>query len=87
MMDQACSGLQGSLEGWKFKIVETKDGSFKLMGIGPDLAGLTNFGNRTIYLSDRYWMDERIVRHEMLHVLLKKPGHPQVPFVVPCDVL
>jgi hypothetical protein len=31
-------------------------------------------------------MDEMVVRHEMLHDLLGRPGHPDPPFGVGCPL-
>jgi hypothetical protein len=37
-----------------------------------------------IVLAGQYQMHEMVVRHEMLHALLREPGHPEVYFTERC---
>ena len=47
--------------------------------LGEDgCAGLAHMHDREIYLAAWFQMDERIVKHEMLHLLLPEPDHPPV---------
>jgi hypothetical protein len=40
----------------------------------------------TIYLAEDWTTNEMVVRHEMLHDLLDRAGHPDPPFGNPCPL-
>lgn len=35
----------------------------------------------TVILQPGYETDEEVIAHEMLHILIGRPGHPVIPFV------
>ena len=47
--------------------------------LGEDgCAGLAHMHDHEIYVAAWFQMDERIVKHEMLHLLLPEPNHPPI---------
>jgi hypothetical protein len=42
--------------------------------------------NHHIYIASAYQRNELVVRHEMLHDLLGRPGHPNPPFGQGCPL-
>jgi hypothetical protein len=42
--------------------------------------------NHTIYISAAWIDNEMVVRHEMLHDLINRPGHPNPPFGQGCPL-
>ncbi len=78
---EACSGLTGDFGRVRWSVV-----------VGPSFpcasgrcAGHWEPGHR-IYLAEGWAMNEMVVRHEMLHDLLDRSGHPEVPFGTPCTL-
>lgn len=80
-MTQACSGLTGSLGGvtW-FKTDQTLRDPHS----GESIAGYWNSDNNSIVLTAVVVLDGGSVRHEMLHALLRKSGHPRNQFLGGC---
>ena len=82
---EACSGLSGDFSTIKFYVVpgvetfSTKDGA-KAGEWTSD--GVTN----RIVLAGNYQNFEMVVRHELLHSLLRKEGHPAEYFVDRCHL-
>lgn len=82
---EACSGLSGDFSTIKFYVVpgvetfSTKDGS-KVGEWTSD--GATN----RIVIAGNYQNHEMVVRHELLHSLLRKEGHPAEYFVDRCHL-
>jgi len=87
-MTQACSGLTGSLGGvtW-YKTSEVLDDA----RTGDLVLGYWSPARNTIVLTTASVLDGGTVRHEMLHALLAKSGHPRDQFLgkcagtVPCE--
>jgi hypothetical protein len=78
---QACSGLTGNFERVRWSVVEGP--SFPCSS--GECAGHWN-SNHQIFLAGDWMMDEMVVRHEMLHDLIGRPGHPDPPFGVGCPL-
>jgi hypothetical protein len=80
-MTQACSGLTGSLGAvtW-FKTTQALRDS----RTGEPAGGYWNSFTNRIVLTTAAVLDGRSVRHEMLHSLLRKGGHPRNQFLGKC---
>jgi hypothetical protein len=79
---EACSGLHGDFAAVDWYVVP---------GTQFDCPTGTCVGrwesNGRIYLAAGAVMDEQVVRHEMLHALIGRPGHPDPPFGKGCGLL
>ena len=84
--DEACSGLRGDFQNLDWYVVPAdSDGGFWCAD-GPDNTCAGEWvGPHAIYLAgpnrmypQGYAADEWTVRHEMLHDLVGRPGHPSV---------
>jgi hypothetical protein len=78
---EACSGRTGNFDRIRWSVVE----GFSFPCASGQCAGHWTT-NHHIFLADDWSMDEMVVRHEMLHDLLGKPGHPDPPFGVGCPL-
>ena len=78
---QACSAIRGRFEELRFYVVPGE--SFACPS--GRCVGRWEPGNQ-IYLADRWIGHELVVRHEMLHALLGKAGHPDPPFGQGCPL-
>jgi hypothetical protein len=80
-MTQACSGLTGSLGSvtWYQTSQEVTD-----THTGDVLAGYWVPGSNQIVLNSLVMLDGGTVRHEMLHALRQKGGHPRDQFLGKC---
>ena len=78
---EACSGLSGDFDRVEWSMVAGH--SFPCAS--GTCAGHWEPGHR-IYLAQDYTMSEMVVRHEMLHDLLDRAGHPDPPFGDPCPL-
>ncbi|MFL5558932.1 MAG: hypothetical protein ACJ794_09920 [Gemmatimonadaceae bacterium] len=80
-MTQACSALTGSLAGVTWyqtsKIVYDTES-------GDVIAGYWLAASNRIVLTSSVMLDGGIVRHEMLHALIRKGGHPRGQFLGNC---
>lgn len=78
---EACSGLSGDFDRVRWQVVA---------GHSFDCPSGQCVGhwesNHEIYLSEDWAMNEMVVRHEMLHDLLGRPGHPTPPFGHGCPL-
>ena len=82
---RSCSGLEGDLSTVQFYVIpgvqtfSTKDG---------EKVGLWSREGRTdrIVIAGNYENHEMVVRHEMLHALLQREGHPSGYFVDRCHL-
>ena len=78
---EACSGLSGDFDRVKWSVIP---------GYGFDCASGTCAGHwepdHHIYLASDWTDNEMVVRHEMLHDLLNRAGHPDPPFGDPCPL-
>jgi hypothetical protein len=75
---EKCSGLvspAAQFEDVEFFVVEPDDSSgFYVLAQGP-FVGWSDIWNDNVYLDRRHAMDRGVVKHEMLHQLIGKPGH------------
>ena len=80
-MTQTCSGLSGSLSAvtW-YKTDEVVHDTHS----GDVIAGFWVPGSNQIVLNSNVMLDGSIVRHEMLHALRQKGGHPRDQFLGKC---
>ena len=80
---EACSGRTGDLSTVQFYVVpgvetfETRDGPQVGVWIGEG-------GSHRIVIAGNYQGHEMVVRHELLHTLLRQTGHPEEYFVSRC---
>jgi hypothetical protein len=82
---EACSGRTGDLDAVQFYVVpgvetfETRDGPQVGVWIGEG-------GSHRIVIAGNYQAHEMVVRHELLHTLLRQTGHPEEYFVTRCGL-
>ena len=80
---EACSGRTGDLAAVQFYVVpgvetfETRDGPQVGVWIGEG-------ASHRIVIAGNYQGHEMVVRHELLHTLLRQTGHPEEYFVSRC---
>jgi hypothetical protein len=78
---EACSGRTGNFDRLRWSIVEGP--SFPCSS-GQCAGHWTT--NHHIFLASKWADNEMVVRHEMLHDLLGRPGHPDPPFGIGCPL-
>lgn len=78
---EACSGRTGNFDRVSWSVVE---GNSFPCSSGQCAGHWTT--SHHIFLADAWSMDEMVVRHEMLHDLIGRPGHPDPPFGVGCPL-
>ena len=80
-MTEACSGLTGSLSAvtW-YKTNEV----LRDPRTGDGLVGYWSAPGNRIVMSSLFIRDGAAVRHEMLHALIRQPGHPRSQFLGKC---
>ena len=78
---EACSGLTGNFYRVQWSVIE---GSSFPCSSGQCAGHWTT--SHHIFLAGDWQMDEMVVRHEMLHELIGKPGHPNPPFGQGCPL-
>ena len=78
---EACSGLSGNFDRIDWMIVP--GGSFSCPS--GQCVGRWEPGSK-IYLAEEWQMHEMVVRHEMLHALMRRSGHPNPPFGHGCPL-
>ncbi len=82
---EACSGLQGTLSSIQWYVVPGVE-TFET-DAGPKVGMWVKQGGQDlIFLAGNYQSHEMVVRHEMLHSLLRAHGHPSDYFVVRCHL-
>ena len=81
---EACSGRKGDISQVKFYAVDAPDGAIGLNGARAH-GWWVRQGDR-IYLPANALGEEWLVRHEMLHALLKRGSHPNEKFVESCHL-
>lgn len=80
-MTQACSGITGSLGAVTWY---KTDQPLNNPQTGDPIIGYWNSANNQIVLVSSAMLDGEAVRHEMLHALVRKPGHPRNQFLGNC---
>lgn len=80
-MTEACSGLSGSLPSVTW--YSTNDVVYDTHS-GDQIAGFWIPGRNQIVIATLSMMDGGIVRHEMLHALRQRGGHPRNQFLGKC---
>ena len=78
---QACSGLKGDYDRIQWYVIPGTEFDCP----GGKCVGRWNT-DHTIYISESWTENEMVVRHEMLHDLIGRPGHPDPPFGNPCPL-
>jgi hypothetical protein len=78
---EACSGLSGNFDRVDWTIVPGE--SFHCSS--GDCVGHWDPGHK-IFLASEWSMHEMVVRHEMLHDLMRRRGHPSPPFGKGCPL-
>ena len=81
---EACSGLHGNIGRVKWYVVKGRD---SFWNDGVEVWGLWSQKDHSIYLAEGQMMEAWVVKHEMLHELIGRPGHPYVPFQNPCGLM
>jgi hypothetical protein len=81
---EACSGRTGDMSQVTFYAVDAPSGAIGLNGTVAH-GWWVRQGNR-IYLPANALGEEWLVRHEMLHALLKRGSHPNKKFVEACHL-
>lgn len=81
---EECSGRRGDLARIRFYIVPQAQ-SFEWESV--DAIGLWMERGNRIVLASEFAFRDRNVRHEMLHALIRLPGHPREFFKVRCGAL
>lgn len=82
---EQCSGKRSAIPFDSLTFVAVHAEAFAAKGRGPFL-GYTYMDERTIAVVADSTGSRWLVAHEMLHVVLGAPGHPQFPFLWPCNV-
>lgn len=79
---EACSGQHGPVfDSIRFFAVDAP--TFMMQGYR--VVGWGDAHSRTVWVTTRDLFERRIVAHELLHIILG-PGHPVVPWKMPCQV-
>ena len=78
---EACSGLSGNFDRIEWMIVPGE--SFPCAS--GDCVGHWDPGHK-IFLASEWTEHEMVVRHEMLHELMRRSGHPSPPFGNGCPL-
>lgn len=81
-MVESCSGMSRPMQRVAFYVVP---GAHNLPGqYGRDVVGYWSKASDRIVLAGRRQFDGSLVRHEMLHALLQRGGHPRESFLRQC---
>jgi hypothetical protein len=78
---EACSGRSGDFD--RIEWVEVPGNSFKCSS--GECVGHWE-SSHMIFVASDWKMHEMVVRHEMLHELIGRPGHPDPPFGERCPL-
>ncbi len=82
---EACSGLQGSWTSLRWYVIP---GASSFVAAEGPVVGLWTRERKAgvIVLAGNFANDELVVRHEMLHSLIGKEGHPPDLFISACHL-
>ena len=78
---EACSGRTGDFDRVRWSVIEGH--SFPCAS--GQCAGHWESGHH-IFIASDWQTNEMVVRHEMLHDLIGRPGHPDPPFAKGCKL-
>jgi hypothetical protein len=78
---EVCSGRTGNFDRIRWSVIEGESFSCS----SGQCAGHWS-SDHHIFLASKWAMNEMVVRHEMLHDLLGRPGHPDPPFGKGCPL-
>jgi hypothetical protein len=78
---EACSGRTGNFDRLRWSVVE----GYSFRCSSGQCAGHWRTDHQ-IFLASEWVMDEMVVRHEMLHDILDRTGHPDPPFGDGCPL-
>lgn len=82
-MTETCSGRSGDLNAVRWYSVPGIQFTYR----GQTIGGFTTRRTNRIVLAERLVDDGPAVRHEMLHALLRRTGHPRSQFLGKCAAL
>jgi len=80
-MTEACSGLSGDLSSVSWFVVP---GVSTVLLEGKPVEGYWSFASNRIVMAGNGKLAGGLVRHEMLHALIKARGHPRARFLEAC---
>ncbi len=83
-MAQACSGLRRDMREIRW-LTDPSSSPRTLEGTADTVVGEWYAGTSSIVLAREYINDPSVVRHEMLHALIRDPGHPAALFRDSCS--
>ena len=83
-MAQACSGLRRDMREVHW-LTDPSSNRRTLEGTADTVVGEWYSGTSSIVLTREYINDPGVVRHEMLHALIRDPGHPAAVFRDGCS--
>lgn len=78
---EACSGRTGDFSRLRWSVIE----GYSFTCASGQCAGHWRTDHQ-IFLASEWVMDEMVVRHEMLHDILNRSGHPDPPFGDGCPL-
>ena len=78
---EACSGRTGNFDRLSWSVID----GYSFPCSSGECAGHWRT-NHHIFLAGDWVMDEMVVRHEMLHDILERTGHPDPPFGEGCPL-
>jgi hypothetical protein len=78
---EACSGLSGDFDRVRWQVVP----GYSFSCASGACAGHWEPGHE-IFIAADWTQSEMVVRHEMLHDLLNRSGHPDPPFGIGCPL-
>ena len=79
-MTQACSGIRRTLQDVKWYRSPNRTVPLD----GDQVTAYWSLGSNRIVVVDEYRLDGPVIRHEMLHALIRLEGHPREHFVEKC---
>src|SRR5512140_245269 len=80
-MTASCAGVTGSLSKVSWYVVP---GVTEFQLKGQTVSGYWTQGSNSIVVADSSRLDGSVIRHEMLHALIRGTGHPRSAFLEKC---